>query len=47
MAVKADKEVPIFLALGRVQLSYSLWAGGIVMVKKKPVSLAFAVTSEG
>ena len=34
-ASKANEEVRHLLALGLIQFSYSPWASGIVMVKKK------------
>ena len=34
-AVKANQKVQNLLALGLIQPSYSPWASGIVMVKKK------------
>ena len=40
-AAKANQEVQNLLALGLIQPSYSLWASGIVMVKKKSGELRF------
>ena len=40
-AAKANQEVRNLLALGLIQPSYSPWAGGIVMVKKKTGELRF------
>ena len=40
-AAKANQEVENLLALGLIQPSYSPWASGIVMVKKKTAELRF------
>ena len=40
-AAKANQEVQNLLALGLIQPSYSPWASGIVMVKKKSGELRF------
>ena len=40
-AAKANQEVQNMLALGLIQPSYSPWASGIVMVKKKSGELRF------
>ena len=40
-AAKANQEEQILLALGLIQPSYSPWASGIVMVKKKSAELRF------
>ena len=40
-AAKGNQEVRNFLALGLIQPSYSPWASGIVMVKKKTGELCF------
>ena len=40
-AAKADQEVHNLLAIGLIQPSYSPWASGIVMVKKKSGELRF------
>ena len=40
-AAKANQEVQNLLALGLIQPSYSPWASGIVMVKKKTGELRF------
>ena len=38
---KANQELQILLALGLIQPSYSLWASGIVMVKRQSGELCF------
>ena len=40
-ALKANEEVRHLLALGMIQPSYSPWASGIVMVKKKDGEMRF------
>ena len=40
-AAKANQEVENLLALGLIQPSFSPWASGIVMVKKKSGELRF------
>ena len=45
-AVKANQEVRNLLALGLIQPSYSPWASGIFMVKKRQANFASVVTSD-